>query len=341
MPYMLETGDMRYYEELTKHVRNDILPLQIINPKHPAYGYIRAGYTHPDGSRQGGGGIYYDIDKLNTVNEQAFSEHLSDFIDLLRIMGHVADKNKPRSADTAFRNELRNRHALAMQAVKRVRQGVYFPTAFDEYGNPNYSRAVDHYTWLSGSFMPVDEQLVWESIQVLRKDFTSQIDSFTILEGRTPKTVNLPKPIKGLFFFARDFSDPYVAIAFRDKHKLVNMIQPEATAGAIVVLSDFIRNTDNPSRRKIALDYMTELLDGLATLQQAYSKVYPGNGMPYATEDIEGYFNSTPAMAATASYYVALQALTGNFKYFLSVPLPKRVFNCVNPQREPQKFTFI
>ena len=337
--YMLETGDMRYYEELTEHVRNDILTLQIINPDHPAYGYIRAGYTHPDGSLQGGSGIYLDIDKLNTVNEQAFSEHLSDFIDLLRIMTHLADNRKPRSADTAFRNELRDRHALAMQAAKRVRQGVYFPTAFDEVGDPNYSRAVDHYTWLSGSFMDVDEDLVWESIQVLKKDFTCQINSFTILEGKAPKMVKLPKPIKGLFFFAKDFSDPYVTIPFKDKYKLVNMIQPEATAGAIVVLSDFIRNTDNPTRRKIALDYLRELLDGLATLHQAYAKVYPGNGMPYATVDIDGYFNSTPAMAATASYYVALQALDGDFPYFLSVPLPNSFSNPltrnVNPKNLP------
>ena len=327
--YMLETGDIRYLDELTGYVREDVLPLQIFDPDHSAYGLLRQGYAHPQGLAQGGYGVYEDIDKLNTVAHMVNIEHNADFIDLLRLMATCYERYHKHleNADKDFIEELRMRHALAMQASKRIRKGSHWPTAFDATGRPNWSRAIDHYTWLSHTFLDVPENgdIPWKSIKILMDEFSVVIDSMTVLFQGESKSIVLPRPAKGIFFFQQDFGDQFVAIPDEERMLLEKMIQPEATAGAICFLQDFIKHSDNAKRKKEAIVYMTELLEGLATVHEIFKEVpgYQGCGMPYATEFVFDYFGPDPSMAATATYQIALKRFQKEYANFLGVPLPK------------------
>lgn len=323
--YMLETGDMTYFNELTTIVRQSVLPLQNTDKSKKNYGFIGAGYAHPEGLRQGGYNIHGDLNALNRINEDVIMEHNADYIDVLRLMALVIDKHHP-AIDGKFRNELASRHSLVMQASFKARSAKHWPTAFDKQGKPNWSKAVDHYTWLATTFMDYNEDIVWESIQILFNEFTTTTSSFEILVDKTPKRMKLPKSVKGLIFFDKDFVDPYVSLSFDERTKLTKLIQPEATAGAIVVLRNFADKTKDPGRKMFALKFADELADGLAVLHKEYAKVYPGGGLPYATENISDYFNSTPSMAATATYHISL---TPDYRYFLGVPIPKGFENAL------------
>ncbi len=330
--YMLETGDLRFYKELTMHVITDVLPLQITTPGYPAYGLLRQGYTHPDGLGQGGYNIYENLEDLNMLSHRVNLEHNADFIDLLRLMCLAYDKYKDSKAvrettGPEFRDELRKRHALVMQAVQRLRKDAHFPTAFDEEGNANWSRAIDHYTWLSHTFIDVknNDDIPWDSIKILYDEFSTSIKSIAIKERDREERVALEKPARGIFFFQQTFGDCFVSIDAESRERLEKMIQPEATAGAIIMLMDFIRATDNPYRRWFALSFMYELFEGLAEVHQAYKSIpyYKGGGMPYATEFIFDYFGPDPAIAASATYQIAIAKLEEDYRYFLGVPAPE------------------
>ena len=344
--YMLDTGDIAYMDELIGYLRTDILPLQILGPEHPAYGLLRQGYAHPKGLDQGGYQIYEELDKLNTVAHMVNIEHNADFIDLLRLVAFCCQKyhDKLSNADVDFIDELRKRHALAMQAAVCIRKGPYWPTAFDVFGQPNWSRAIDHYTWLSHTFVDVEnnEDIPWQSIQILMNEFSVVIDSMTVLYNTAETVIYFDRPLKGIYFFQQDFGDQFVAIDDEKRMRLEKMIQPEATAGAICFLQDFIKTTRHPERRKIAMGYMAELLEGLAGLHTEFKKVpgYNGSGMPYATEFIYDYFGPDPSMAATATYQIALKRLNNDYVYFLGVPVPvgfsSALTDVVNPSTLPE-----
>lgn len=333
--YMLQSGDLTYFDELTGYLRNDIFPLQILDKDHPAFGFLRAGYMHPEGLSQGGYNIYYEIDSLNSLSHNVAMEHNADFIDLLRIVTLVYDKYNSRlkSVNINFRDELRFRHALCMQAALRWNKDGYWPTGFDELGNPNWSKAVDHYSWLGGTFMGLGDVqgIAWKSVQILYNEFSTTVDSIKLLYGKKEVSVKLAQPAKGSIFFDKSFADQFVDISQKEREKLAVMIQPEATAGVIVALSDFALHTKNMYHRQFAVKYIDELLHGLATIHRTYNSQdgYKGGGMPYATEFIEGYFGPDPSMAATATYFIALNKLKTGYSYFIGAPLPDGFANAL------------
>ncbi|RJP57995.1 MAG: hypothetical protein C4541_08940 [Candidatus Auribacter fodinae] len=319
--YMRESGDLQYYDELTRYVRESVFPLQVLEKDNPAYGFIRAGYAHPNGLAQGGYNIYSNVSRLNTINNSAVTEHNADFIDLLRLMTEVIDAHRPGREQT-LRSELKTRHALIMQASNTARKGKHWPTQIGADGSINWSRAVDHYTWLASTFIGLDEEIAWESVQILSNEFTTVINSIEFMAGNKVSRVDLPKPAKGLIFFSSDYKDQYVDFTIAQRAILEKMIQPESTSGGIVFLHNYIQSTKNPQRREYALRLMRELLDGLATVHKTYKNVYGGGSMPYATENIQ-FFNSTPSMAGTASYYIALRVMESGYSRFIGTPLPK------------------
>ena len=319
--YMLTSGDYSIYKEVTRYARQYLLPLQVLDSESSLYGFITAGYAHPMGMEQGGYQIYADLNALNTTSDMAVLEHNADFIELLRLMEFASQKCQDDSSD-AFHDELVNRHALVMQAAARVRKSPHWPTLINAGGEVNWSMAVDHYTWMASTFIGLDNDVAWQSIGVLQDVFTTNIDSMEILIGPIPKRLMFSRDATGLIFFERSFTDPYVTLSEKDRLKLENLIQPEATAGGIVFLYRFAQSTTDHEQVDITLTYMEQLLDGLSAIHEVYRSVSKAGGMPYATENTHQYFNSTPSMAATASYYMALEILLTGYPYFLAVPAP-------------------
>ncbi|MDX9703841.1 MAG: hypothetical protein RBU23_12490 [Candidatus Auribacterota bacterium] len=337
--YMLETGDLRHFKELTGYVRNDILPLQIVEPEHPAFGLLRQGYMHPKGLAQGGYDIYSEIDELNVVSHGVNMEHNADYIDFLRLVALVIDKYADQldyPDIEKFRDEVRVRHALCMQGAKRIRQGKYWPTAFAPNGEANWSKAVDHYSWLAHTFMGVkdDDDIPWDSIQILYNEFTTTIKAIHVLERRNEVVIPLSKPVKGIFFFTSDFMDSFVDMPGPDRFKLEEMVQPEATAGAIIMILDFTLKTADPHRREFALAYVKELLEGLAEIHRVYKQTagYTGGGMPYSTEIIHDFFTPDPSSAAVITYQLAIKKLQTGYSNFLGVSLPEGFENALLEQ---------
>ena len=341
LAYMLTTGDTHYFEELCQHIRNDVFPLQILNPNHPAYGLLRQGYTHPNGLSEDGYYIYHDLDKLNMISHRVNLEHNADYVDTLRLMATLLDRYHFLFNDIGsdFRNELRQRHALSMQALLRVRDGNYWPTAFDEGGHPNWSRAVDHYTWLSHIFVGIDnnDDIPWKSIRILADEFTTTISSMVVLDKKEEQSVPLRRKATGLFYFQEDFEDSYVTIPFKDKDKLEKMIQPEGTAGAICFCLDYADITTDPARRVFALEFADTLLKGLEVIHQSYNEIpsYKGGGMPYATEFIYDYFCPDPSMASSAAYYMALTRSQREIPYYLGVAPPRDFKTALTERVDP------
>ena len=341
--YMLETGDLTYFNELTGYVRNDILPLQILDPQHPAYGLLRQGYMHQNGLSQGGYNIYDDVEQLNVLSHGVTMEHNADYIDFLRLITLVIDTypEKLQRYTSNFRNELKMRHALCMQGSKNVRKKNYWPTAFGPYGDTNWSMAIDQYTWLAHTFIGVDgnDDIPWKSINIIYNEFTTEIDSITVLRGHNEVVVPLSKKVKGIFFFTWDFFDKFVSMKDSDRFKLEEMIQPEATAGGIIFLMDFIRTTDDQQKREFAVSFMNELLEGLAEIHKVYNQQpsYAGGGMPYATETIKDFFGPDPGLAGAATYQMALNKLFSNYRYFLGVKLPEGFENALSNEVDPQE----
>ncbi len=320
--YMLTSGDFSVFEEVTRCVRKYLLPLQVLDDKNPMYGFITAGYAHPKGMDQGGYRIYSNLKALNKRSEIAVMEHNADLIDLLRLINFAVDAYSA-FADDSLRNEIADRHALVMQSVMRIRNAPHWPTLIESGGSVNRSMAVDHYTWLASAFIGLDESVAWDSIEVLRNKFVVTVDSMEILIGPIPRRLTFARPATGLIFFEKSFYDPYVTISANDRHKLELMIQPEATAGGIIFLYLFSQATSDPDREAEALSLMETLLEGLSIIHESYSSACRTRGMPYATENTENYFNSTPSMAAGASYYMALEVLATGYPYFLGVPVPE------------------
>ncbi|RJP60983.1 MAG: hypothetical protein C4541_03010 [Candidatus Auribacter fodinae] len=327
--YMLASGDTRRFDDITDYVSTYLLPLQVVDETHPAYGLITAGYGHPDGLNQGGYNIYDDLNTLNRKHYHSVLEHTADFIDLLRLMIFVIDSHNVTANHPRLREELVMRHALVMQGVKRMRKDKHWPTVIDGDGSYNWSRAVDHYTWLAAAFIGLDDDIAWESIEVLRNEFTTTIDSIEIIKGQKASRVPLNASASGLIFFSKDFKDQYVSLSESERNKLEALIQPEATGGGIVFLYRYAQVTKDDTRRQKALEYLTELVDGLALIHKTYSTVYDGGGMPYATENTHDYFNSTPSMAATATFLLSLDTLRTGYPFFIGVPVPKGCENAL------------
>ncbi len=331
--YMLLSADLTHFKTITDCVIKYLLPLQVVDPENKdGYGFIQAGYIHTGGDSYGYG-IYNNIETQNVLENAVplvVMEHNADYIDLLRLIALVMDKYQLMPY---LRDQLIIRHAMVMQAVLRALNfspdRIHWPAAIRLTGSEriNCSRAIDHYTWLASTFIGLDNEIPYNSINVLKNEFTTEINSIEIKEMRTIKDCVFKdnKTARGLIFFAPDYDDFFVHIADEDKPKLAQMIQPEATSGAIVFLHRFIDESTNDSRKKEAFEFMSTLTDGLILIYDNYSAIFKNRnmGMPYATKNIHDYFNSMPSMAATASFYIALQALKIDFPYFTGVKLPR------------------
>lgn len=330
--YMLHSGDLLCLDKITEYISNYIFPLQIMDREEEYSGFIKAGYKHPDATDYG-----YDIYNLSTQPQNQLSvpliviKHNGDFIDLLRLMIAVFDRY---SVLTYLRNDLLTRHELAISAllriIKRTDHNISWPAAIKLQGTTpiiNWSRSVDHYTALASVFLGIDEEIPWESITVLQKEFITSVASIDIqrIDGKE-ETIPLAYGAKatGLIFFPSTYKEIFVPIEERERDRLTHCFHAEATAAGIIFLYRFAMETENPVYRRNALKFMTQLLEGLIIIHKNYKTIYRDKvvGMPYATKNITNYFSSLPSMAASAMFYLALEMLKTGYPYFTGVPLP-------------------
>ena len=330
--YMLHSGDIEFWDVLIKYITNFIFPLQIKEKKHPCYGLIKAGYKNHCSKDNN---IYQNIKQYNPLKTPVpliVFEHNSSFSDLLRIIQTVI---KRYHIDTQLDDELKKRHEMLSEALKIYSEenkgNIYWPAAINLLNDTNHSvnncRAVDHYTWLASTFLSTDEDIAWKAIKVLIEDFRTTIDSIEIKEIDQIKNIPLANNQKavGLSFFPCNYEDYFVHIPDSERNKLSQMIQPEATCGAIIFLNQFLNSSQNEERKNIASMFMQELIEGMFCICENFKKIYSDRimGMPYATTNVTNYFNSLPSMASTATFYIALECLKTNYEYFIGVPLPE------------------
>ncbi len=329
--YMLHSGDLTHFKTVTNYVLKYLFPLQIVDECHKAFGLIKAGYKHKSHKKYGHD-IYdsiHDESPLKNPVPLVVMEHNVDFIDLLRLMATLIDNY---SIDTPIRDVLETRHALVMQAVirltKREDDKIYWPSAIklDQSNGVNWSYVVDHYTWLAATFLTIDPQIEWDSIKILKKDFTTDINSIEIKEMHDVRDIPFldNERAKGLIFFSPEHDDFFIHLDKRDIEKLSSIVQPEATAGGIISLYHFARLTSDTDKRTETFDFMLELLEGLQIIHKNFKAIFDGKvvGMPYATKNVQNYFTSLPSMASTATFFIALETIKTGYQYFIGVPLP-------------------
>lgn len=277
---------------------------QVISEPEQRYGLIRAGLYNAEDYAKGdlmGYGVY--TGNPNVQNEGCFVEHNADYIATLRLAA-IAERKFNGGKDTKFLSDLKNRHELCVQAIlNNFWQKDHFCTAMDAATTKdgvvvstklNTSVAVDNNSWLADVIMPYDMEKAWQSIKFNEKRFMIKVR----LGG---------KDMEGLFFFTKEFADPYVRMSAADRAKLEKMLQPEATFGYILLLMRYAQATDNAERRKECLDLISRLYKSMVMLKQHYG----GKGTPYATLDIHNYFNTMEAMSSTATGMIVTDAMYG------------------------------
>ncbi|MDX9701874.1 MAG: hypothetical protein RBU23_02405 [Candidatus Auribacterota bacterium] len=329
--YMLHSGDLTHFNTITGYVTKYLFPLQILDENHKVFGLIKAGYVHKSPTKYGYD-IYDKIDEeppLKTPVPLVVIEHSVNFVGLLRLMASVIDAY---SIDSSIRDILETRHAMTMQAIMRLARRendkIYWPSAIklDQADGVNWSYVVDHYTWLAAMFIGIDPQIEWDSINILMKDFTAQINSIEIKEMHDVKEIQFidNRFAKGLIFFSPEHDDFYIDIDKKEEAKLASIIQPEATAGGIISLYHFAVTTPDNAKRGQAAAFMAELLEGLEIIHGNFKEIFNGQvmGMPYATRNIQNYFTSLPSMASTATFFIALETIRTGYRYFIGIPMP-------------------
>jgi|GEM_PF-2934934 len=303
--YILQTGDTTHLAWLNEKVQTFIFGQQVMDPKAPRYGLFRAGLYNAEDLAKGNA-MGYDVYEgdSNVQNENVFIEHNADAAGTLRLAYHAA---KRFGGDEVFKKSLIQRHELLMRGLQKFWMGDHFVTGMNADGTLNQSVAVDNESWVGAVILPYDEEKAWQAIQYLKSHFVTTITEIEFLSGsmEVPKRriEKLPQPATGLFFFPGDFSDPYVT----PNPRYEEMIQPEATFGAIALLKSFMETTKDPKRREEAGEFLALLYDGLLKVYRAYG----GEGTPYATVDIQDYFNTMESMAATATAGATMAILKG------------------------------
>lgn len=284
---------------------------------------------------------------INKRGEHAIFEHNADLVDVFRNAGHVnaiAGKLDARFQDAAFRNQLITRHDRLLKALhEKAWVGDHFVTAMEPDGALNTSVAIDNNTWVAGAFLPYDEDRVWNALEYVWNEFRAQGRDGEIatrfeqlvledvpLAGRAVVQKYGKEEIAGVYFFGRDFKDPYVDVPRAERHKLVEMIQPEANEGLRDLLVKMAITTRDPVRRETALKRAELITKTLAILKEVYG------GLPYATLNVPGLMNTLHGVASNGSASIVTARLHGASTVLIGATPPADfTFSKPTPQTKP------
>lgn len=291
--YTLRTGDTKYLVWANHQLRELVLDsakgLQVSNKEDPRFGLIQAGYEG------------------NKVAGHVILEHQWNFTDVFRLAYRATERFLRN--EEPFLNLLVQRHGLLMSKVKEklwvdgAPGDAHFWTGMSATGAIYRSEAWDGVGW--ATWDAYDEEMAWKQIQHLDKRFAVKLD-VSQFEDLPPNRAKAGEKVGGLIFFTRDFEDPYV----RKSPKFEQMLQPEATFGAIWRLIQFSIRTTDLERREWAVQRATSLYRSMVRLNEIYSDE-KRPGLPYATMDIELLFSTMRSIASNANAGIVTNLLKG------------------------------
>ena len=316
--YILQTGDTRHLGWLNQQLYEMLLdensPLQRNDPSDPLYGLIKAGYT----------GVGQE------VAEHFILEHQHNACRVLRLSYWATQRYAP--GRRGFLKRLVRRHDLLMTKIRELfyeddeAGTARFFTSLDAEGRPNPSEAWDNSGWMAWD--AYDEELNWKTLNRLIDRFTVTLPASSF-EGITPGRIAPGERVHGLFFFTSSFRDPYVEA----NPRFQQMLQPEATFGVIIRLVHFAGRTQDPQRRRWAVERANELWHGGRDEQGEYGgmlrllQLYDSENLPgysYATLRVQDFFNSLRGIAANGTAGVLAAAFVNGVSIsdYLDVPAP-------------------
>ncbi|MDO8729931.1 MAG: twin-arginine translocation signal domain-containing protein [Candidatus Omnitrophota bacterium] len=319
-----------------KLVKRLVFSLQVMDEKDPRDGLIRNTVYNSlldTGLSLDAVGYRPFEGEINKRGEHAIFEHNADLADVFRNAGHVnaiAGKLDRRFQDAAFRSQLITRHDRLLKALyEKAWVGDHFVTAMEPDGTLNTSVAIDNNTWVAGVFLPYDEDRVWNALEYVWNEFrakgrdgetATRFDQLVLEDvppaGRAVVQKYGKEAIAGVHFFGRNFKDPYVDVPQAERHKLEEMIQPEANEGLRDLLVKFAITTRDPVRRETALKRAELITKTLAILKEVYG------ALPYATLNVQGLMSTLHGMASNGSASIVAARLQGARASLIGVTPP-------------------
>lgn len=310
LSYLLATGNTAGREWIKETVREYLFDLQVMDPKDPRFGLIRAGRHNADDAPQGDAMGYHVYEgNLNQLYPHAILEHNADVAGTFRLVYQAVQRFDPN--DGRLLEELIHRHDLLMRAIRRCFwQGDHFVSAIQSNGqfytgtDGEPSVAVDNNTWAAHIFLPYDPDLCRSAIRYVEQRFLT----------RTPpaQVEDLPagsesKELEGFYYFPSSFQDPFVLVPDEHRPKLEQMLQPEAAFGFVLFLKDAASHTPDPKEREALQTRAWDLYRQAVELQQLYGP----SGAPYASANLPKIFSTLHSVTTAATGLITTAILEG------------------------------
>ncbi len=315
----LRTKDKAVVDQATELLETVIFPLQVEDAKDPLDGLFRAGW---------GSGNEYDNSKSNLPRREVTTEHVWDIIKLLRTARRAIAEVRPDSpllkeidrrherAMLASREKvlltperiqaqmdrlqkegritakLRAQHERALAEIRKLPGQKRWATGMNPDGTLNIAWAYDNEVWSPhGAY---DPELGYNELKNVESRFLLRLKAGQF--SNLPKGVDRDRVFVGLRFFTGDFEDAHVP----PNPKYEEMIQTEATWTYIFRLIQHGYHTAVPKEREWAYGLARELIGSMLGLNEIYG------GAPYATLDIQDYFNTMLAVASNGHQGIVL-----------------------------------
>ncbi len=310
-------------------VKRLVFFMQVMDPDDPRDGLIRnmvynslidAGLSMDDAGYR----VYEG--QPNRAGQFVIFEHNADLADVLRNAAKVnaaaalidARFQSPKF-QKGFMDELPVRHERLLNALwDKAWVGDHFVTAMEADGTINTSVALDNQTWVAGVFLPYSEDRVWRALDYAWEEFrtkgrdgriATRLGDLVLEDvpaaGRRWVQQLADEEIAAVHFFDWNFKDPYVVVPAARRHKLIEMVQPEANEGIRDLLIRVALVTRDPQRREAALRRAELITKTLSMIRKIYG------GLPYATNYIPDLMSTLQAMAPEASFATVSTRLMG------------------------------
>jgi len=321
--YALERGDAVLIAWANRAVEEFLFAQQVMDPRDPRAGLIRAGLYNADEVKKGESMGYrvYEGDR-NCPYEHVILEHCIDAAGTFRLAYRATRKHLPPKEK--FLAELVRRHDLLMQGARRCFwQKDHFISALDPRGTPTAgtdglpSVAVDNNTWAAQVFLPYDLETARMAARYVEEHFLIRVPTAQVEDA-----ARLPAPdgMEGLYYFRSTFVDPFVQVPPEYRAKLEQLFQPEAAFGFILFLAAMARQTPDPAEKVRWEARARELYEHTVTLLGLYGS----GGAPYASVNIPMVFSTLHSLTTAASGVITAAILQGaSADDFIGVLPPK------------------
>ncbi len=341
--YVLATGNATSLPWLNRVVQKYLFGLQVMDPKDPRYGLIRAGLHNAEDEARGDAMGYQTYEgNPNAPYQHVILEHNADCAGTLRLAFRATRRHAPQ--EDRFLEELIFRHDLLLRGMRLAFwKGDHFVSALEGNGKHYLgtdglpSVAVDNNTWAAHVFLPYDLELSRKAIGYVEEHFITQTPP-AHLEGEP----NRPLPAKegshpaleGLYYFPETFVDPFVLVASQDRKKMQHTLQPEAAFGFILLLLDAAKRTSDLEEGKRLRERALFLYGETIQLLRLYGP----SGAPYASANVPAIFStlSSVTTAATGAITTAiLQGMSSGDDFIGVAPPPELLVEGKRPEKVP------